>query len=105
MFLDIHLEYCDDKGERLRQIAEIGKPFNISPIPVLFLPRNDVFRTGVYPLNFYYPREIVKLLKYLVKSNLNITFGQQGFMHYCPDCYRKFLQHRGGGEFLARPVA
>jgi hypothetical protein len=95
MFLDVHLEYCDDKGERLRQIAETGKPFNLSPVPIFFFPRNEVFRTGVYPLNLHYSREVIEVLKHLVKTNSNVTFGQQGFSHYCSTCYGEFIQHGG----------
>ncbi len=93
MFLDIHLEYCDDKGERLRQIADLGVPFNISPVSVLFLPEHEVFRNGVYLSDYYYSKEIVSILKDFVKHRPDITFGQQGFSHYCPDCYEEFIKN------------
>lgn len=95
MFLDIHLEYCDDKGERLRKIAETGKPFNLSPVPGLLLPEHEVFKNGVYPSDYYYSNEIVDVLKSLVKHNPNVTFGQQGFLHYCTNCYEKFMKNGG----------
>lgn len=88
MFLDIHLEYCDDKGERFRKIIEIKKPFVISIVPVLLLPEHSVFKKGVYSSDYYYPKEIVELLKKCAR-NSNIIFGQQGFAHYCHDCFKK----------------
>ena len=87
MILDIHLEYCDDKGERLEKIAKLGKPFNISVVPVLLLPEHEVFKNGVYPNDYFYPKEILGLTKELAKES-NISFGQQGFSHYCRDCYK-----------------
>ncbi len=88
MFLDIHLEYCDDKGERLMKIAELGKPFSISVVPVLFLPKHDVFKTGIYPSGLAYSSYLINALKKLAQ-NKNVLFGQQGFSHYCPKCFKE----------------
>ncbi len=88
MFLDIHLESCNDKGERLMKIAELGKPFSISVVPVLFLPKHEVFKTGVYLPNLAYSKEIINVLKKLTR-NKNVFFGQQGFSHYCTECFRE----------------
>lgn len=95
MFLDMHLEYCDDKGERLKKLADFGAPFNISLVSGLLLPKHEVFKNGVYPSDYYYSPEIVDVLKSLVKYKPNVTFGQQGFLHYCPDCYEKFIKNGG----------
>ena len=70
------------------RIAELGKPFSISPVPVLFLPKHDVFRTGIYPSDFAYSKEIVNTLKKLAR-NKNVFFGQQGFSHYCTECFKE----------------
>lgn len=88
MFLDIHLEGCDDNGERLEKIAKLGKPFNISVVPVLLLPEHELFRNGVYPHDYHYPKKIMGLLKELAKEK-QISFGQQGFTHYCPGCFKR----------------
>lgn len=88
MFLDIHLEYCDDKGEKLRKIIELGKPFSISVVPVLLLPEHEVFKKGIYPFDYYYPKEIVDILKEFSK-NPNVVFGQQGYLHYCQECFKR----------------
>ena len=101
MILDIHLEGCDDSGEEFRKIVEIGKPFNISVVPVLFLSNHEVFRNGVYPFDYYYPQKFVDILKEFAK-NPNVTFGQQGFTHYCLHCYEIFIK-RGGREKGAWP--
>jgi len=102
MFLDIHLESCDDNGERLIRIAKIGKPFSISVVPVLFLPKHDVFNTGIYPSDLAYSKEIVNTLKELA-GNRNVFFGQQGFSHYCAECFKekekKSAHHENGGRF------
>jgi len=90
--LDIHLEYCPDNGKKLRKIAELNKPFCISVVPVLFQPNHKAFGT-IYPKDYHYPSKIVKTLKELVK-NPNVILGQQGFLHYCPDCF-KFRNKRG----------
>ena len=95
MFLDIHLEYCDDKGERLKKLADFGAPFNLSLVPILLMPEHRVFKNGVYPSDYYYPLQIVDMLKDLAKNNSNITFGQQGFAHYCIDCHEKFIKNGG----------
>lgn len=92
MFLDIHLEKCDDKGERLRSILESGKPFGISVVPVLLMPEHEAFKTGVYPADYFYPREIVDILK-KCSENPNVVFGQQGFLHYCPECFQAKEKH------------
>ena len=83
--LNIHLEYCDDKGEKLRKISKLNKPFCISLIPILLTPEHKSFG-GVYSKNYSYPKEIVELLKELAK-NSNIIFGQQGLLHYCKNCF------------------
>ncbi len=88
MILDIHIESCDDEGERLMRLAEIGKPFSISPVPILFLPKHDVFKTGIYPSDLAYSKEIVNVLKKLARDK-NVTFGQQGFSHYCTECFKE----------------
>jgi len=88
MFLDIHLESCDDKGERLLRLAELGKPFSISPVPVLFLPKHDVFKTGIYPSELAYSKELIDILKKLTRDK-NVLFGQQGFSHYCTECFKE----------------
>jgi len=88
MILDIHIESCDDEGERLMRIAELGKSFSISPVPVLFLPKHDVFKTGIYPPDLAYSKEIVNTLKKLAR-NKNVFFGQQGFYHYCTECFKE----------------
>lgn len=88
MFLDIHIESCNDKGEGLLRLAELGKPFSISPVPVLFLPKHEVFKKGIYPSNLAYPKEIVDTLKKLAR-NKNVIFGQQGFFHYCTECFKE----------------
>ncbi len=88
MILNIHLEYCDDKGKRLEKITKIGKPFNIIPIPILFQPENEVFRNGVYPSDYFYPEKITGLLKELSQEDC-VNFGQQGLMHYCKDCFKQ----------------
>ena len=85
--LDVHLERCDDKGERLKKMLEIGKPFIISIPPVLLVPEHETFRNGVYPNDYYYPKEIVEVLEECAK-NKNIVFGQQGYTHYCPECFK-----------------
>ncbi|MBI2046887.1 DUF2334 domain-containing protein [Candidatus Pacearchaeota archaeon] len=85
--LDVHLERCDDKGERLRKMLEIGESFIISIPPVLLLPEHETFRNGVYPNDYYYPKEIVEVLEECAK-NKNIVFGQQGYTHYCPECFK-----------------
>ena len=85
MMLDIHIEYCDDTGEKLRKIAKLNKPFCISPVPVLLQPENRAFGP-IYPKDYYYPSKIVKILKELAK-NPNIIFGQQGLLHYCKNCF------------------
>jgi hypothetical protein len=88
MFLNIHLEFCDDKGERLLKIAEFGKPFSISVVPVLFVPNHRVFSEGVYPSELAYSGEVVDILKELVRSK-DVFFGQQGLSHYCPECLKE----------------
>lgn len=88
MFLDIHLEYCDDKGERFRKIIEIGRPFSISVVPVLLLPEHAIFKKGIYCPNYHYPKEIVDILKEFSKDK-KVVFGQQGLTHYCPDCFKR----------------
>ena len=97
MILDIHLEYCDDKGERLEKIAKLGKPFNISVVPVLLLSEHEVFKNGVYPHDYFYPKKIVDLIKELSKES-NISFGQQGFLHYCGDCYKTEIKTDESGR-------
>lgn len=86
MFMDIHLEYCDDNGERLSEIIASGKPFNISIVPVLLVPTHRVFRKGIYPSGYYYPKGIVELLKECARIP-DVSIGQQGFSHYCPNCF------------------
>lgn len=88
MFLNIHLEFCDDKGEKLLKIAELRKPFSISVVPVLFLAEHEVFKTGVYPSDLAYSKEIVSVLKKLAQKKY-VSFGQQGFSHYCPECIKE----------------
>lgn len=87
MFLDIHLESCDDKGERLMRMAELRKPFSVSVVPVLFLPKHEVFKAGIYTPDLAYSKEIINILKKLARSK-NVFFGQQGFSHYCPECLK-----------------
>jgi len=68
MFLDIHLEYSDDNGERLGKIAGLGKPFSVSVVPVLLLPNHEVFKKDIYPKDYSYPERIAGLLKELAKD-------------------------------------
>jgi len=88
MILDIHLEYCDDTGERFENIAKLGKPFNIPIIPVLLLPEHEIFKNGVYPSDYFYSEKFTGLLNELSKEKY-IGWGQQGFSHYCPECFRE----------------
>jgi hypothetical protein len=88
MILNIHLEYCDDNGERLEQVAKIRKPFNICPIPVFFIPTHEIFRSEVFSPKDFYPEKIVGLLKELSKEEY-VGWGQQGFAHYCPECFKE----------------
>ncbi|MEK6757616.1 MAG: hypothetical protein AABX88_00665 [Nanoarchaeota archaeon] len=87
MLLDVHLECCDDNGEMLKQLADIGKPFNISIVPGLMLPEHEVFKNGVYRPGSFYNKNIIDSLKE-IKDYPHITFGQQGFLHYCSDCHK-----------------
>ncbi len=101
MLLDIHLEWCDDKGERLRQLADIGKPFVVSLVPVLMLPEHKVFEEGVYRPDYFYNKDIMEFLKKIPKEYPHITFGQQGLTHYCPDCYKTWDKNKN--EFKHDP--
>ena len=105
MILDIHLEWCDDKGERLKKIAEAGKSFNISLVPVLLLPEHKCFKNRVYPNNYYYNKDIVSFLKIIPRDYPHVTFGQQGFSHYCPDCYNTEIKTntKNGRKFSRDP--
>ncbi len=94
MVLNIHLECCDDDGEKLRKLAETGKFFIVSVVPVLLLPEHEVFKNGVYPPDYFYSKKIVGVLKELIKKN-RIVLGQQGYTHYCKDCYKKFVDNGG----------
>jgi len=87
MILDIHLEYCDDGGEKLKKIARLDKPFCISPIPALLKPQNKVCGS-IYSKNYFYSQSIVKILKRLSKKS-NVILGQQGLQHYCVDCFKE----------------
>jgi hypothetical protein len=86
MFLDIHIEKCDDKGKGLWGIIKSGKPFGLSVVPVLLTPDHYAFWEGIYPRDYCYSKEMVRALRECVK-NPNITVGQQGYLHYCPDCF------------------
>ncbi len=97
-FLDIHLEYCDDNGRRLEKIAEFGKPFGISVVPVLLLPEHESFKNGIYPSDYYYPDRIVDILRELAKEDF-VVFGQQGFAHYCTECLKTEFKDGGKREF------
>jgi len=88
MILNIHLEHCDDNGERLERLLKINKPLIISVVPVLLLPKHESFRNGIYPSGYYYPKRVVDILKDNA-DNPNLFFGQQGFTHYCPDCLKR----------------
>jgi len=88
MILDIHLEYSDDNGERLEKIAGLGKPFSVSVVPVLFNSNETAFKEGIYPKDYSYPERIAGLLKELAKEK-NVSFGQQGFSHYCHSCFEQ----------------
>ena len=88
MILDIHLEYCDDAGERLEKISKVGKPFNICVVPVFLHQEHEVFKNGVYNPNNAYSEKITGLLKELSKEKY-INWGQQGFAHYCPECFKE----------------
>ena len=88
MFLNIHLEGCDDNGERLESLAESNKPFGISLVPVLLAPNHEVFTSGVYRADYYYPERVVEILKQCAKMP-NIVFGQQGLTHYCLPCFEQ----------------
>lgn len=88
MILDIHLEGCDDNGEMFRKLAGLDKPFNISLVPVLLMPEHESFKNGVYPEDYFYNEGIVETLREL-GGNPNISFGQHGFLHYCPDCFER----------------
>jgi len=61
----------------------------------LLLSDHEVFKIGVYPSDYYYPKPIIDTLRDFAKHNLNVTFGQQGFAHYCPDCYKRFVANGG----------
>lgn len=100
MVLNIHLEGVDDKGKRLRRIVDTEKSFMISVVPVLLLPAHEVFKSGVYPADLAYPSGMIDILKECAK-NPNITFGQHGFTHHCPDCYGKFVDN--GKDIKAFP--
>lgn len=41
-----------------------------------------------YPLNYFYPERVTGLLKELAQEE-NIVFGQQGFAHYCQNCFKQ----------------
>ena len=43
---------------------------------------------GVYPSDYFYSEKIVGLLKELSKEK-DINFGQQGFAHYCKECFKE----------------
>lgn len=88
MILDIHLEKCDDNGEKLEKILNLGKPVIISLVPVLMLPHHEVFKKGIYPSDYFYPQKFIDLLKQLVNDS-NLYLGQQGFAHYCTNCFSK----------------
>jgi hypothetical protein len=78
--LNIHLEYCDDKGQRLEQIAKIGEPFGIFPVPTFLRDKSA----------YHYPEKIIGLLKELGQDqNSSILWGQQGYSHHCPKCTKE----------------
>jgi len=85
MFLDIHLEAIDDNGAKLLNFAKTKKLLAISLVPILTLPHHKAFGK-VYPKDYFYPDKIIDILKELKDEN-NIVWGQQGFTHYCPDCF------------------
>lgn len=85
MHLDIHLEACDDNGEKLLDLARTRKPFTISPVPVLLTPKHESFGNGVYT-NYSYPKRIVEILKDILQEP-QITLGQQGYTHFCNPCF------------------
>jgi hypothetical protein len=87
MHLDIHLEYCDDSGEKLTNLAKTGKPFTISPVPVLLTPEHESFKNGIYT-NYSYPKKIVEILREILQEP-QITLGQQGYTHFCGSCFGK----------------
>ena len=90
MFLDVHLEYCDDKGERLKKLEELGKPFSLSLVPIFTNLEHYLFKEeyGVYEKNQAYSSEIIDFLKDIPKNFPHIMFGQQGFTHFCKPCYK-----------------
>ncbi len=63
MILDIHLEKCDDNGERLEKILSLRKPIILSLVPVLMIPEHKSFKNGIYPSNYFYPQKFIDLLK------------------------------------------
>lgn len=88
MILDIHLEKCDDDGERLESLLKLDKPVIISLVPVLMLPEHEVFKKGIYSVNYSYPKKFMEIIR-KHSSNKYLVFGQQGFSHYCVDCFNK----------------
>jgi hypothetical protein len=92
MFLDIHLEYCDDKGERLKKLAELGKPFSLSLVPVFMISGHYLFgeKNRVYREDQAYSSEITDFLKDIPKNFPHIMFGQQGLTHFCKPCYKSW---------------
>jgi len=85
MIFDIHLEKIDDHGEKLKRLIGTKRPFILSLVPVLLNPNHPAFGT-VYPQDYHYPEEVVRMLRDLVGQN-RITIGQQGFTHYCQSCW------------------
>jgi hypothetical protein len=86
------LEHIDDNGERLERISETTKSVFISVVPVLLSQTEKVFKEGIYPKDYYYLAKVINIIKKLVKSS-NVKISQHGFMHYCPDCYKKFIDN------------
>lgn len=86
--MDIHLEGCNDNGEKLIELAKIGKPFTISPVPVFTQPPFEYVQNGIYSKDQFYSPELMGILKEIL-TEPQIMLGQQGYSHYCDPCFEQ----------------